>query len=220
MEHIFDDNYSKNLKIRDAVKDSFKKRLDDNDVDFHVLRHEGKIISFLTLEPQEEERTVHSKLGKQVSNNEIYFGSFNSFNGYKGGTVGEAMMRKVLDKEAEEKVIHADCPSVLPIGAKYIEDGFVAVRKYNYEGSPSFEIVRDDSISFESKKLSKEEIVKNYLQKKLDLPHDYKDLRIESSDRQEDLDFSLLNNENDGYVLTRYFKYQNDAKWYVVFDKM
>ncbi len=217
MRNIFDQNYANNPDFKKVVKESFERRLINPEVDFYVVRDEGRIISFLSTEPSHSEKTFHQKSDREVGENEIYFGSFNSFNGYKGGSIGDAMMRKVLDKEAETKIIHADCPATDAIGSKYIEDGFFATRYYQYAGKPSLEITRDDSLKFQSRDMSREEIVGLYLRHSLDMSRSNGDLIIKRADFQKDLDFSDL---SESFVLTRYFKFTNDSKWYVVFEKV
>ncbi|MCB9805767.1 hypothetical protein H6775_01240 [Candidatus Nomurabacteria bacterium] len=59
MDHIFDDNYSSNIGLRDLVKESFHQRLENPEVNFYVVRNEGRIISFLSLQPSQNEKSFH-----------------------------------------------------------------------------------------------------------------------------------------------------------------
>ncbi|MCB9805766.1 hypothetical protein H6775_01235 [Candidatus Nomurabacteria bacterium] len=126
-------------------------------------------------------------------------------------------MRKVLDREAETKIIHATSTATLPISAKYIEDGFIATRNFQDHGESIFEIVRDDSLKFKACEMSKEDIVSLYLRHSLEMEEPDGDLVIKQADFQDGLDFSLL---DDDFVLTRYFQNTNDSKWYAVFERV
>jgi hypothetical protein len=125
-------------------------------------------------------------------------------------------MEKTIDLKARVAILDADCSAIDSVGAHYIEAGFVANSFYDYKGDSSFKIERNDRVRYESKLMSKSDIVERYNHRSVD----DRDMMITSSSAKDPvrLRFNLL---NEGYLLTRYFQYPNGVKnapWYCVFE--
>jgi hypothetical protein len=119
----------------------------------------------------------------------------------------------------------AECFTFLPIGAKYIEDGFTGVGLDKYGEYPVIKIMRDDSKVFETKQKAKEDFVKEYLQFEIDGgvgECDKGDYLIVKAPTQKEIDMSYLDS---GHILTRYFSHATNKggekkEWYAVFEKV
>ena len=224
VELMYRENYEKrDPKLCKALIKIFKERTEKKDVTAYMLKDKEKIVSFLTIEPFKESRGYHRALDTAPLDNELYFGSFNTDASYQGVSIGDAMMRKVIDKYAKDHIVHGDCPLYVPIGAKYVEDGFVGVSLYDYKNTPSMEIVRDETqnASLQTKKMNKDIFVKNTLEFELNNGSGLCDMGsycISKAENQDQIDMSPIER---GFILTRYFMNTSTTKkeWYAVFEK-
>jgi GNAT superfamily N-acetyltransferase len=198
MKEMYAKNYAYSPEIRDDLIAGFENAAKSENTEFYLVRYKGEIISFIRFDDEGGGR--------------LHAGSLNVKPEFRGSAIGEVVMEKTLDMKAKESILEADCAALLDVGAHYIEIGFVANKYYQYKGEPSFIIERNDRIMYRSRLMSKEEIASEFESDK------YKegDVIISASDKKdpEQLKFELLNK---GYVLVRYFNYNN--KWYCVFER-
>jgi hypothetical protein len=217
MTSIYQSNYSGERSALGAqLSKRFLEKTKNKQATFYTLRNKEDVVAFLTVEPTQKTTTFHERFPSRSEAPQVYLGSFNTDPSYQGASIGDVMFKKVLDKESKGKVVLADCPATRPIGAKYIEDGFIATAHYDFAGNPSFEIARDDTLSFVSKGMPQEEIVKRFLQKKLGIAPVDDSVHVVSAETQEGVPLDLL---KDGHVMTRYFKIRGEEKWYAVFEQ-
>jgi hypothetical protein len=221
MRGVFLENYKQfPAAVREVIIAAFEKRMSAaSETILYTVESSGELVSFCTLEPMDRETTYHSRFNVEPSEHDTYFGSFNTTHVARGGAVGGMLMRKVLDDAAREDVLFADCPATLPIGARYIEGGFMATCIYDFHGAPSLEIVRNDRLVSRAKKMDQRQLVQlGQTVAGIDDPS----MRVMVSKKQSDMSLSLLKNEADavdgGYVLTRYFYDTKSACWYAVFE--
>jgi hypothetical protein len=182
--------------FRQAVEDSLKAHFDDSNTTFRVLYDGATIVSF---------NRFDDMIDEQNNRRVTYFGSFNAAAPYSG--VGGEMLKRTIEEQLQDGVpMMAHCDPTQKITQKYIENGFVATKKYPLAGKDSFEIWQsDDSCELiRSKNMSAQRL------------YGY----IENGDEgiivrhQEDTDtYSELYG---GYALTRIFNYENTS--YVVFE--
>jgi len=82
------------------------------ETNFSLLKKDGKVAAFLRLD--------------ELPDGSMHFGSFNVTSSLHGSAIGETMMRSVLDRTAQEHVIHAEMVPELLAGTAYVESfGFV-----------------------------------------------------------------------------------------------
>ncbi|MFH0814850.1 MAG: GNAT family N-acetyltransferase, partial [Candidatus Falkowbacteria bacterium] len=108
-------NWSPRGKAGEGVINEFGETLKHGkDIDFYVLRRDGKIISFVRFDAPTPE-------------GHRYAGSFNVDQQYRGSAVGEAMIYNALDKQAEQYVLDATVYPKLDVGTKYVEQTGFAI---------------------------------------------------------------------------------------------
>lgn len=207
MRKIYEKNY-KNYpaNFREVLMIAFDKRTDPmgGGAVFDLLKYKDEVVGFLSFE----------KIGQfEDGRKKKYFGSFNISLSYNNAKLGEAMLKKALNREAQASIIVADCDPIAPITQKYIENGFVATKYYNYEGVPSFKIIRDDELNnkLESKKISQSEIIKMANGNQLN-----PNIIVKKYLPEEGFDFSILEN---GAVLTQYKTDKKTGITYGIFEK-
>ena len=206
MESIYKNNYLNNEELLEDLVKKFKERVSDKNTKFYILKHEGKIKGFIGFTKEGEG---------------LYMHSVNIDLPLRGISIGDTLITKAINQEGENQVIKADCSAVAPIGAKYIEDGFVCTKFYSYKNAPSLEIIKNPKEKFETKQIQKESFVKEYLEFELSGKKGMFDngkYVIQKAPTQEKIDMEYINKGN---VLTRYFSYQSGDKkeWYAVFEK-
>jgi GNAT superfamily N-acetyltransferase len=202
MKAMYEKNYADNVEIRDDLLSVFAQAVTRENTVFYVLRYQGKIIGFVRFDDKGDGR--------------LYAGSLNVHPRFRGSAIGEVVMEKTIDLKARVAILDADSSAIDSVGAHYIEAGFVANSFYDYKGDPSFKMERNDRVRYESKLMSKSDIVERYNHRSVD----DRDMIITSSSAKDPvrLRFNLL---NEGYLLTRYFQYPNGVKnapWYCVFE--
>lgn len=217
MENIIDKNYKDAPSaVLKAVKNSFLESTHNfhgyyNDVEIPQLKFKDKVVAFCRLDYSVYENT--DDYGKKV-----YFGSFNVDPDFANGEIGNAMLERTVDRVAKNHVVEADCNAFSKIGAKYIESGFYASNYYDFNGWPSFKIVRDDTKKslIIGKNLSKEEII---LQSSAGLiEKNGKTAMIFSAKNPESLSEVFQNIKSENKIVSRYF-YDNDSKsWFIVIE--
>ena len=200
MHAMYEQNYGGKPELREKLREVFDKSLANPRTQFYTLRYKGDIISFV--------RFNEKDMGH------LYAGSLNVDPHFRGSEIGRAVMEQTLDSKAKEAVLEADCSATDVVGAHYIETGFVATNFYDYAGAPSFAIERNDRMSYTTKKMSKEDLVKQ-AQHADDQPVPGEYTVITGNQKNSaDLGFHLL---DQGYVLTRYFTDGN--AWYAAYEK-
>lgn len=194
MRSMYETNQSANPAVQQELLNSLAKKISDGKTNFYLFSYMNNIQSFVALTPS--------------GDGTLYASAFNVAPDARGYKIGEAMLIEVIDKEAREHVLVADCNASLPISAKYIETGWVATRFWNDHGDKILDIRREDTRNneYSGKKLSKEDIIAGKV------PHR---TLVETSNEQKNLPFSLC---NEGYILTRMFFDQETARHYAVFE--
>jgi ribosomal protein S18 acetylase RimI-like enzyme len=219
-----------------GVYEEFRETLDDKkrDVEFYVLKKDGKIVSFLRFEP------ILGKHGKTVPGHK-YAGSFNVDPQYRGSAIGEAMLVNALDKEAEKSILEATVSPKIAVGTDYVEKRGFSITNVlpNYEnsGETFFEITLDkegntffhtkDDRLYPKERLRDmyqsyfaDKTVKDIVGTKEDIPPD---VIVQSFDVDRELPELLDSTEfliRSGYVGTRYFAdAKNRNQRYYVFER-
>lgn len=128
-------NWSPRGKAGEGVISEFGETLKHGkDIDFYVLRRDGKIISFV-------------RFDAPTPDGHRYAGSFNVDQQYRGSAIGEAMIYNALDKQAEKYVLDATVYPKLDVGTKYVEQtGFAitnVLHNYDNSGEDFFKITCD-----------------------------------------------------------------------------
>lgn len=196
IQKIITENYTTDKKLGEYAFDSFKKAIKENNnlSEVNFLKRNKKIIALDRLDIKED--------------GSAYFGSFNVDPKYCSSKIGDAFFQATILPQMKKGIVEADCPILQPISAYYIESGFVG-NKINIVGeTPLMSIVSNPNQSFESKKISKEEIIKL---------SNNKDSNIKVFSAKSQKELPLLN-ENEGKALTRYFFDKNSNLWYVAFE--
>lgn len=204
MRRLYQENYKQYPELVKVLIDSLEKSFNQVDSDFTILRYKGEIIGFYRIDLSQEQA--------------VHFAAFNVDSQFQGAGLGEAMMLEDLDQLAKKKILTAECDPLARIASNYIERGFVATAYFLDAGEPTLKIMRDDKKVFDTKGKPKEDFLKEYLEFELAGGKgncDKGDHLIVKGETQEEIDMRPLEN---GYVLTRYFKYKDD-KWYAVFEK-
>lgn len=201
MQELLRNNYNKaypepeKKAFKAAVAASLTKSFSNPKTTFRVLRHNGKIVSYLRFD------TLSDYTGKEVS----YFGSFNADPAYNG--VGGVMLEETIkDRLKDGRLMMAYTDPNQPITKKYIEDGFIATNTHDFAGKSVLEIWRskDSTTQLESKERSIEDLLattesESIVVREQSSSESYPELR-----------------KNMG--LTRYFTHQ--GKTYLVFEKL
>lgn len=223
VEAMYRANYEKkDPELCERLIQIFRERCARKEVSSYLLKDGDRTVSFLTLEPFAQSRGYHRAQDVVPKDGELYFASFNTDIQYQGASIGDTMMKKVIDESAKEHLIHADCAAFAPIGAKYIEEGFVGITFYDYKNTPCLEIVRDDAHQPKTKAISKEVFIQSFLEAELagksgGVQGDGYVAVKASSPQELGIEKRLL----DGNVLTRYFSFGNGAQkaWCAVFER-
>lgn len=137
-------NY-KDMDLQNAILESFEKSLKNPNTKISTLEREGRTIASDRLDFNED--------------GSIYFGTFNVDPDYCSAKIGNAFFKSTVAPYMKENIVQADCSIRQPISAYYIESGFVGTKLYDYKGEPSLAIETMPNKDFESKKLSKNEIM-------------------------------------------------------------
>lgn len=190
IKEIIKKNYD-NPELQNQVLESFKNAL-KNGTKLNLLRRNEKIIATSRLDTKDKDT--------------LYFGSFNVDSDYCGSKIGDAFFQATIMPHMKDKTIEADCSTIQPIGAYYIEAGFVGESFYSKGGEPSMSIVSKPNTYFDSKNLSREEL--------LNLKENGA-IKVFSGKSQQDLPVEMF---DQGKKLTRYFYEKNTKLWYFVFE--
>lgn len=211
-----------------GVVEEFERTLEvGKDIDFSVLKKDGKILSFMRFD------TIRDEQGRIVPDRK-YAGSFNVDPRYRGSAVGEAMLINALEREAQDYVLEATVSPKIVVGTDYVEKrGFSITNvlpNYDNSGETFFEIILDKkgNKAFASKgeEFSHDKIISMYDTIYKDRPIDElveRDMVIQRFDTEEQSNDILTTTErlvNEGYVGTRYFSDSKDKRRrYYVFEK-
>ncbi len=196
--------YSHNQKesvAHDSLLENFLKITKDPTTKFAIFKWEGKIQSFVAFT---------DNIGY------TYMSGFNVDPDARGFKIGEMMIDQVIEKEAQENTLTANCDSTLPISAKYLETGWVGTNYWEDKDPKKrgsewvIDIKRDDTRKhlYWGKSQSKESIITQRTHPE--------NVKVEVAKAQEELPFHLCNN---GYVLTRMFK-DTSGLYYGVFEEV
>ncbi|NMC51502.1 hypothetical protein GYA54_02095 [Candidatus Kuenenbacteria bacterium] len=208
MKRIYEENYQKYPPgFRQKLIGAFERRTnpESGKASFDILKYRDEVVGFLSFEGIGQLTDGRKKK---------YFGSFNLDQKYTNAKLGEVMLKKALDREAPASIIEADCDPQAPITKKYLENGFVAINYYDYEGVPSFKIIRDDELNnkLESKKISLPEITRLASGQS----HN-NNIEIQAFKPGEQPTFSLL---GEGLILTQYITDKETGIVYCVYEKV
>ncbi len=195
--------YSHNQKesaVHDALLTSFDKKVKDPKTRFNIFKWKDKIQSFVAFSDRGDS---------------LYMSAFNVSPDARGYKIGEAMLDQVVEQEAKQETLTADCDSKLPISAKYIETGWVGTFYWedkNEEENKSdwvLDIRRDETANnlYWGKSQSKESIITQRTHPET--------VKVEVAKTQAELPFQLCTK---GYVLTRMFKDAGSGLYYGVFE--
>ncbi|MCF7831500.1 MAG: hypothetical protein K9M36_01275 [Candidatus Pacebacteria bacterium] len=192
IDTIIEKNY-KEEELRNSVKNSFHQSLHHPTTQVSVLKREDKIIASNRIDFKED--------------GTLYFGTFNVDPDYCSSKIGDAFFKATILPYMEKHVIQADCSARQPISAYYIESGFIGTALYDYNGEPSLSIETTLDSVFDSKKLSKKEV--------LDLL-DSGDTKytIRKFANQED----ITHNYPADKKLTRFFFDRNSKEWIALWE--
>lgn len=203
MRELYSKNYASEPVLQKKLLDSFELSLKNSSTSFYLFTFKDEIKGFDRFD--------------DLGDGKKYFGSFNIDVSMQGATLGESMIEQSVNIEAaKNEVISADCNAVNRIGARYIENGFIATEfTANYYGIPVFSIIRNDT-----------EIPKLFKTKNMD-PQDLKllvsnprnDIRVFTAPSQQEL-IPYFENVGKGMVMTRYFEDKETEDWYVVLEKV
>jgi len=195
IKEIITENYASDKELGEYAFDSFKKAIQNNDLtEVNFLRKYKKIIALNRLDIKKD--------------GSLYFGSFNVDPKYCNSKIGDAFFQATIAPKLKEKVVSADCPINQPISAYYIESGFVGNNLHIVGKTSLMVIVSNPKQSYESKKLSKESIIK--IANKAEST-----IKVYFAKSQEELPFADV---NQGKILTRYFFDKNTKLWFVAFE--
>lgn len=202
-------------ELRKKVLDSFLSSINGiqggyDDIDIYQLKHQGKVVACCKLDYKYYEEDYGKK---------VYFGSFNVDPDFANGEIGTAMLERTVDKVAKDYLIEADCSAFSKIGARYIETGFVAEDFYDFNGWPSFRIIRDDNNKEKiiGKNISTQEII--YASSYGFLEKDGKRVEIVSSIDPKDFISQFNEIKNKDKIVSRYFFDKDTNKWFIVLEK-
>ena len=195
--------YSHNQKesaVHDALLTSFDKKVKDPKTRFNIFKWQDKIQSFVAF----------SNKGDS-----LYMSAFNVSPDARGYKIGEAMLDQVVEQEAKESTLTADCDSKLPISAKYIETGWVGTFYWEDKNEKEqksdwvLDIKRDETAnnSYWGKSQNKESIITQRTHPE--------NVKVEVAKTQAELPFQLCTK---GFVLTRMFKDEGSGLYYGVFE--
>lgn len=195
--------YSHNQKesaVHDALLTSFDKKVKDPKTRFNIFKWQDKIQSFVAFSDKGDS---------------LYVSAFNVSPDARGYKIGEAMLDQVVEQEAKESTLTADCDSKLPISAKYIETGWVGTFYWEDKNEKEqksdwvLDIKRDETAnnSYWGKSQNKESII---TQRTHPL-----NVQVEVAKTQAELSFQLCTK---GYILTRMFKDEGSGLYYGVFE--
>lgn len=186
MRSVYSDNQIDSA-VHDQLLSGFDKKVKDPKTQFSIFRWQNKIQSFLAFTDKGDS---------------LYMSAFNVSPDARGFKIGEVMLDQVVNEQAKERVLEADCDVKLPISAKYIETGWIGTfyweDKNEKEGKSDWviDIKRDDKINakYWGKGASKESIVTQRTHPE--------NVKVEVATTQAELPFHYL---QEGYVLTRMF---------------
>jgi len=145
IDSMVERNY-KDPELQNAIKESFHKSLENENTEISTLELNGKTIASNRIDFKED--------------GSIYFGSFNVDPDYCSAKIGNAFFKAIILPYLKDRIVRADCSARQPISAYYIEAGFVGTKLYDFKGEPSLSIETMPNKIFESKNLSKEEVIK------------------------------------------------------------
>lgn len=195
--------YSHNQKesaVHDALLTSFNKKVKDPKTRFNIFKWQDKIQSFVAFSDKGDS---------------LYMSAFNVSPDARGYKIGEAMLDQVVEQEAKESTLTADCDSKLPISAKYIETGWVGTFYWEDKNEKEqksdwvLDIKRDETAnnSYWGKSQNKESIITQRTHPE--------NVKVEVAKTQAELPFQLCTK---GFVLTRMFKDEGSGLYYGVFE--
>lgn len=196
MRQIIAKNYRDNEKLLEKVMESFTKALSksSDQTEFFVLKRDGRVVAFDRLDNNDD--------------GSAYFGSFNVDPAYCSSKIGDSFFQATILPQMDKRNIRADCSLVQPIGAYYIESGFIGTGMYNEGGEPSLHILSDQKQKLSSKLLSRGKIIAG----KID-----ENIRVLKNTLQSDFEKIELQT---GEVISRYFFDKESQLWYMVIEKL
>ena len=201
---LYRTNYKDNPQLIEKLLQSFNGRVENPETRFYILKYGGKLRASIGFTADE-----------RIAGN-LQAHSFNVEAPLQGISIGTTMMEIAMDREAASHILEADCAAYEKIGAKYIESGYVADDFYEYEGSPSLHITRDDikNSQYWGKNLIGKESEILSAVNNAQLPED---VGVLSAEKQSDIDMSIMKK---GFVMTRYFFNKDSKKWFAVFERV
>jgi hypothetical protein len=214
---MYDANYADNPAMRDKLYDGFLKKIEEGRTEYSVVKYRDEVVAICGFE--------------HLDDGGIYFGKFNIEQAYQGAELGNEMMENTLDRYATRHIIRADCNIEAAVSSNYIERGFVAIREYEFEGTTSLEIVRNESAN---NMLESKEWTADYITEQAKDIEDVAEgercvIRSCEVSRLKDAPLDLLEQvEGDGsrYVLSRFVRQKkgeaagSEPKAFLVFEKL
>jgi len=197
MIRIYQENYKqKPSELREVIVSSFIGKLESKTINssLYSYKKDGRVLAFNRFD--------------DLGNGKKYFGSFNVKTDIQDSAIGSALLFRVLEQEAQNALIEADCSFLDDVGRFYVEKcGFIAKKCYEYYKEPSLSIERDEK-KYRFTGFSKDDIMHEYMEK-------FNDNSYKPGEENVILKFSKNSAEkmkivgkllNDGeYVMTRYF---------------
>ena len=211
-----------------GVVEEFERTLrSGKDVEFSVLKKDGKVLSFTRFD------RIRDESGRIVPDRK-YWGSFNVDPQYRGSAVGEAMLQNAVEREAEDYVLEATVSPKIVVGTDYVEKrGFRitdVLPNYDNSGETFFEIIldkkRNPEFATKDAAFSQDRIISMYesLYKGRSLDELLeRDVIVARFDVDTELDPALAATERlikEGYAGARYFTDpKNEHARYWVFER-
>ncbi|MFH1286628.1 MAG: hypothetical protein ABII02_02660 [Candidatus Magasanikbacteria bacterium] len=143
MEDIIKRNYEGSPLLGGVLK-GFQSAMENPDNTFYILKKDDKVISF----DRFEEKNGQDQYGRTL----VEFASFNTDPHLQQSSIGTAMMRETLDRQAKNHTIVADTDPTSPICPYYVQKaGFVITGAQEYKGTGHyvFSIERDDRAEYD-----------------------------------------------------------------------
>jgi hypothetical protein len=162
-------------------------------VDVHRITYHERLLAFVAFSAMPEARI--NTYGLNVDSR------------IQGKGLGSYFIDSVVDAEAQERILNADCDISKSVSSKYIETGWVGYHYWDDNGSKIVDICRDENKnkSYWGKTKSIDQIF---------APIVPPGVMVRTAQKQSDLPLELL---NQGYVLTRLFKEEDEV--IAVFEK-
>jgi N-acetylglutamate synthase-like GNAT family acetyltransferase len=147
MEEIYKANYSDKPELQEILLKGFRNNIGTRPQNFILVRFEGDVIGYYELE--------------NLGDNKIHFGKFNVSPGLGGVGIGNLLLDKKLNIEAEKNIIFAECDLFAGASRNYLKNGFVAYKISELAEIEALSIARNDSFDdlFKSKNIDIKDFV-------------------------------------------------------------